>query len=144
MIYLILFLGSIIKKCLYRGNQQPIRLLSFELLLIFIEDLQNSIQEDQLNEFAQAINLYPFLDGSSPVTLKYFPKGQEKNNQALLPRPDAPSKKDTCELLEFFLDFVTNKTMNFPFWFNLFKEKYLMNFYPQIFQELRLMDKYDG
>lgn len=55
------------------------------------------------------------------------------------------SKKDAMELLDdVLLEFITKKTNNFLFWFNLFKEKYLMTFYPKIFQELRLLDKYDG
>lgn len=128
-----------------RGNQQEVRLKGFELLLYFIEALQNSIQQEQLDQFATAINLYPFLEGQpSNTTLKYFPKDQEKNMNALILRTDPVSKKDAVQLLEFFFDFITNKTATFPFWFNLFKEKYLMTFYPTIFQELRLMDKYDG
>ncbi len=63
----------------------------------------------------------------------------------LIPTPDQPSKKDAIELLDqVLLDFLTEKTNNFLFWFNLFKDKYLMTFFPKIFQELRLLDKYDG
>ncbi len=78
----------------------------------------------------------------------------------LFPSTEIPTKKDAIELLEIFLDFMTFKSTSFGFWcekfffsfllkffffrFNLFKEKYLMSFYPRIFQELRLLDKYDG
>lgn len=134
-------IGTIISRCLLYNNQQPVRQAGFELLLYFIEALQNSMEEQHQTMFATAINLYPFLE--KDIVLKHFPK--EPPTDALLPSvpPVPPSKKDAAELLDYFLEFITNKSSNFLFWFNMFKEKYLMTFYPKIFQELRLMDKYD-
>ena len=62
----------------------------------------------------------------------------------LFPATEPSTKQESIELLDYFLDFITNKSNNFVFWYNLFKEKYLKLFYPKIFQELRLMDKNDG
>jgi len=61
-----------------------------------------------------------------------------------MPATELPSKRDAVELLDFFLDFMSNKSTSFLFWFNLLKDKYLRVFYPTKFQELRLHDKYDG
>lgn len=64
--------------------------------------------------------------------------------QTLFLQAEVATKKDALEMLDFFLEFISSKTSNFLFWFNLFKDKYLMTFYPKVFQELRLLDKYDG
>jgi hypothetical protein len=62
----------------------------------------------------------------------------------LIPATEPPTKKESIDLLDYFLDFMSNKTTKFLFWFNLLKDKYLRTFYPNKFQELRLQDKYDG
>ena len=52
-----------------KGNRHTIRLLSLELLLLFIEILQTSM-DDQIGWFAKVINLEPF---TKPSTAKPGP-----------------------------------------------------------------------
>jgi hypothetical protein len=66
------------------------------------------------------------------------------SSDVLFPTTEAPTKQDAIELLDCLLDFMSTKSNNFLFWFNLFKERYLKVFYPKVFQDLRLMDLLDG
>jgi hypothetical protein len=70
---------AIIDKCLLAGNQGQVRLLGFELLLYFIEALQNSMEEQHLTIFASAINLSLFIPQDANVILKNKPKDGNQN-----------------------------------------------------------------
>jgi hypothetical protein len=63
--------GMIIEKCLWKGNPQQVRLGGFELLIYFIEALQNSMEANQIELFANAINLSPFIPSESKIVLKH-------------------------------------------------------------------------
>jgi hypothetical protein len=146
-------------KCIAPKNPHSLKLAGFEVLLIFIETLQDSAEEKVFNGFATAINLPLFLEPNTKEILKYFPgKFPSKNllenffltfildadsDYSILGSPEPPSKKDALEILDFFLDFMAKSTQ-IIFWFNQFKLRYLSSLYPNIFQELRVLDKYDG
>lgn len=70
----IAYAGTIIEKGLYRLNHPQLRSASFELLLYFIEALQNSMEAKQIDEFATAINLEVFFTPNEKVVLKSVPK----------------------------------------------------------------------
>lgn len=59
-----------ISRCLAKTNAKEVRLLGFESLLLFVEALQNSFEQKQIDLFAAAINLQPFIDGDN-VQLKH-------------------------------------------------------------------------
>ena len=61
-------LGMIIEKSLLKSNHQSVRLNGFELLLYFIEALQNSIGDSQIKLFESAINLQPFVTPDTKVS----------------------------------------------------------------------------
>ncbi len=63
-------IGTIIEKSLNKANQQAVRLWGFELLLNFIESLQNSMSDLHLQMFGSAINLKPFVPPGSTVLLR--------------------------------------------------------------------------
>lgn len=65
------YIGLIIEKCLWKGNPQQVRLAGFELLILFIEALQNSMENQQIELFANAINLVPFIPSDSKIVLKH-------------------------------------------------------------------------
>lgn len=67
-------IGNIIDKSLAYSNPQQVRVIGFELLLYFIEALQNSMEEQQILLFATSLNLSPFVAADSKVTLKHTPK----------------------------------------------------------------------
>jgi hypothetical protein len=54
------------------------------------------------------------------------------------------TKEDALEMLNYFLEHITNSGTNFQFWFILFKEFYLSVFYPRVLQELGVLYKNDG
>jgi hypothetical protein len=62
----------IIEKSLVKTNHQSVRLTGFELLLYFIEALQNSIGDSQIKLFESAINLQPFVSPDTKVRQVFF------------------------------------------------------------------------
>lgn len=68
------FLAIIIARSLARANSKEVRILAFECLLYFVEALQNSFEQKQIDLFAAAINLAPFVDGTGEqVQFKHLP-----------------------------------------------------------------------
>jgi hypothetical protein len=53
----------------------------FELLLHFVESLQNSVNESHLSLFAEAINLKPFIPPNANVLLRSTTFSKESTEQ---------------------------------------------------------------
>jgi hypothetical protein len=66
-------LAIIIARSLARPNSKEIRVLAFDCLLYFIEALQNSFEQKQIDLFASALNLQPFVEGTEQVQFKNLP-----------------------------------------------------------------------
>ncbi|PRP83806.1 ral GTPase-activating protein subunit alpha-2 [Planoprotostelium fungivorum] len=134
-------ISTIIHKGLYRHNQHEVRAASLSLLMCFIEALQNSITPNLLDEFATAVPLEVFVKEGEKVNFQ-FPPPTDSVTQILFPSATAPTMQESLTLLDGVILKFISETSHFLFWFDLFKTKYLVTFYPAVFKELRLLDKY--
>ena len=63
--------ASVLEKVLYKENKINLRLIGFELLLIFLEAVQ-TLEPSQVDLFAMAIDLGPFcIDRNANAKLRY-------------------------------------------------------------------------
>jgi hypothetical protein len=62
----------VLEKVLYKENKISLRLIGFELLLVFLEAVQ-TLEPSQVDLFAMAIDLVPFVvDKNANAKLRYI------------------------------------------------------------------------
>eukprot|EP01117_Protostelium_nocturnum_P016875 TRINITY_DN6763_c1_g3_i2.p1 TRINITY_DN6763_c1_g3~~TRINITY_DN6763_c1_g3_i2.p1 ORF type:complete len:1437 (+),score=495.99 TRINITY_DN6763_c1_g3_i2:71-4312(+) len=136
---------SLIHRGLYRQNHPQVRSAALELLMRFMDAHHAALEPNLLDEFGSAINLEVFNTNNDKSTFKYSAKGDSASGvffPATITEP--ASMNDSLNLLrDVLLKYISERTNNFQFWYDKFKERYLTQFYPKIFQELRIVDKYD-
>jgi len=130
--------AGVLEKVLYKENKASIRVTGFELLLFFLEALQ-SPEEPQTELLGCAIDFAPFITGS--VSFRFQTLTAPEKTAILVPsQHGAQSVENSVKLLEILLDYMGTRTETFSFWWNLFKQKFITVFYPDISKELGLLD----
>jgi hypothetical protein len=129
-----------LEKVLYKENKAAIRVIGFELLLYFLEALQ-SPEEPQTDLLGCAIDFAPFLPGYASVNFKFQTLSAPEKTSILVPSTTGgQTVENSVKLLEILLDYMGTRTDTFPFWWNLFKQKFVTVFYPDISKEIGLLD----
>lgn len=137
-------IAGVLEKVLYKENKASIRVIGFELLLYFLEALQ-SPEEPQTDLLGCAIDFAPFLPGYSGVNFKFQTLTAPEKTSILVPSTTGgQTVENSVKLLEILLDYMGQKAETFPFWWNLFKQKFVTVFYPDISKELGLLDDDTG
>lgn len=135
-----------IEKSLNIMNRQQYRVSAFELLLYFYMDLGEP-EKDFLNLLPQCIDLQPFLVADGYSADHHLKPRVIQGDLILVPRaPNSPNttKEDSIELLSQYLNFLTEKPVNFEQWFNWYKQYYMPVFYPNVCKQIGLLDPADG
>jgi hypothetical protein len=138
--------ANMIEKSLNILNRQQYRVAAFELLLYFYMDLGEP-EKDFLNLFPQCIDLQPFLTADGYSADHKLRQRVIQGDVILVPRAPnstATTKEDSIELLSQYLNFLTEKPINFEQWFNWYKLFYLTAFYPNVCKQIGLLDPADG
>eukprot|EP01102_Stenamoeba_stenopodia_P015219 TRINITY_DN516_c0_g1_i1.p1 TRINITY_DN516_c0_g1~~TRINITY_DN516_c0_g1_i1.p1 ORF type:complete len:1485 (+),score=330.88 TRINITY_DN516_c0_g1_i1:382-4836(+) len=135
-------IAGVLEKVLYKENKASIRVTGFELLLFFLEALQ-SPEEPQTELLGCAIDFAPFITGS--VSFRFQTLSAPEKTAILVPsQHGAQTVENSVKLLEILLDYMGTRTETFSFWWNLFKQKFITVFYPDISKELGLLDDDTG
>jgi len=102
-------------------------------------------EKEFLQLLPASIDLQPFIqaDGFSPTTqLKIKPTPGEV---ILVPRQvPGVTKEESLDLLAVYLNFITDKPINFDQWFTWYKQYFMTAFYPFICKHIGLLTPDDG
>lgn len=131
-------IASVLEKVLCKENKVTIRLIGFELMLIFLDAVQ-VLEPSQIDLFAQSIDLGPFcVDKNSGAKLRRTALSAPDKGSVLVPSSSAGTMENSVKLWEYMLDYMTQKPSAFEFWFNLLKREYLSIFFPETARKIGL------
>mmetsp|Transcript_34708 Transcript_34708/g.97864 ORF Transcript_34708/g.97864 Transcript_34708/m.97864 type:complete len:1489 (+) Transcript_34708:260-4726(+) len=126
-------IATVLEKVLYIENKHAFRKQAFELLMQFLESVQQR-EEAQTDLLGAAISLQPLTAKySQGINLMTLPLSAPDKQCILIPASGNGSIQESVELLEILLSFLDNSNAeSFKFWWDLFKQQYLVVFYPSI------------
>lgn len=134
----------IIEKFLFIENTHTVRMLGFELLLLFFEVI-GSPDKVKLALLTASVNFPAFVQDFH-VNVK-FPSTviSVKDPKLFIPLPATtlPNKQDTVEMFELFLQFIGSRLSEFPFWFELLRNQFLKILYPSVCKRMGLLGPND-
>eukprot|EP01094_Clydonella_sp_ATCC50884_P008894 TRINITY_DN1843_c1_g1_i2.p1 TRINITY_DN1843_c1_g1~~TRINITY_DN1843_c1_g1_i2.p1 ORF type:complete len:1500 (-),score=588.09 TRINITY_DN1843_c1_g1_i2:141-4463(-) len=132
-------IATILLKVLCKENKMSVRVLGFELLLMFLEAV-GVPEPSQVELFASAIDLSPFQTAYSQITLRNQPVSAPDKQSVLLPSSGSQNgEQQAVQLFDILLEYVSQKPSNFEFWFDLIKEQYFTAFYPEVCKSIGLL-----
>eukprot|EP01104_Vermistella_antarctica_P013529 TRINITY_DN4112_c0_g1_i3.p1 TRINITY_DN4112_c0_g1~~TRINITY_DN4112_c0_g1_i3.p1 ORF type:complete len:1259 (-),score=365.16 TRINITY_DN4112_c0_g1_i3:66-3842(-) len=131
-------IASVLEKVLYKENKHAIRQNGFELLIYFLEAV-GTPDDAQIDVFGSAIDLQVFLPEHAGTTFPAPTLSAPDKTGVLSPSSTPNTIENGVQLLELLLDHMTQRPENFEFWFELFKTKYLIIFYPSVCEKIGLL-----
>jgi len=138
---------GVLSKLLARQNKHNIRIVSYEVLLQYIDVLAQdgniSGLDESLEMFAKAFNMAPFSAEMPEARIKYQPPTVDPV-LVLVPSPAPENIEESCTFLDVFFDFLTQRTGKLlDFWFEQLRKYYLAQLYPKVFVDLKVIQN-DG
>lgn len=128
-------------------NIQPVKKIGYDLLLHFIDILQDKCDLKLLNLIMKVIDVTTLVPPEVNVRIPQFDvrilSDDEKISLPTKPDPNTPtSEEETLQLLQMLFNFI-NKDDQFDFWWGIFKARLAPIFYPKECQELDLLTSVD-
>ena len=126
-------IAGVLEKTLYWGNRYAHRKFAFQLLLDFLQTLDEAY-EGQADILAGAIPLEPFILQFGGASIKLPTPLLQPNQKAGLVSPsNTPSScAESVEMLAILMDFIGKSGLSkFSFWFDLVKTQYFSLFFSQ-------------
>eukprot|EP01100_Stratorugosa_tubuloviscum_P011908 TRINITY_DN542_c0_g1_i1.p1 TRINITY_DN542_c0_g1~~TRINITY_DN542_c0_g1_i1.p1 ORF type:complete len:1470 (+),score=659.45 TRINITY_DN542_c0_g1_i1:33-4442(+) len=133
----------VLEKVLYKENKASVRLAGFELLLLFLEALQ-AAEEPQTELLAAAVDLQPFMGSIYPSAQFKFQTLSAPDKTCVLVPGTQTGFETSVQMLEKLLGFMKSHEESFLFWWDLFKTKFFITFYPEKAKRLHLLDDDTG
>lgn len=144
---------------MYKENKINIRLVGFELLLLFLEDVQ-TLEPSQVELFASAIDLGVFCSGpNTNARFRIAPLSGDKllvvqvsiwrkliyftapdKTCVLVPSTSAGLQENSVKLWEKMLESTMKKPTMFEFWLDLLKTQYFSVFYPTMSKQYGVVE----
>ncbi|KAJ5078077.1 rho gtpase-activating protein [Anaeramoeba ignava] len=123
-------------------NNHQVRVNGFKMLLYLIDAQEEETDAKCKELLKNAVSLQPFL-GEYPqnsVTLKTKLIQVEGISTKV---KCTNSAKENIELFDLLMSFITNTASNKTMWLEILKKEFITSFYPNICQELNIIDKDD-
>lgn len=131
----------IIEKFLFIENTHAVRMLGFELLLLFLETIETP-DKFKLALLTTSLNFQAFVTDYHNREIKFSSTVISVKDPKLfvfLPSSTPPTKQETEEMFELFLHFIGDRLENFRFWFDLLKNQFLLILFPSVCKRMGLL-----
>jgi hypothetical protein len=128
------------------ANVFSIRKKGIELLLNFVDIMQDNVDPKVLDLVMNIFNFPPFVSDKDNVKLPSFPKRVVNDTERLRLEPAKSTQltyDESYEIFLFFFDYVKTKTDQFDFWWKFFKSRLAPILYPNECKSLELLNKLD-
>lgn len=128
-------------------NIHSVKKIGYDLLLHFIDILQDKCDLKLLNLIMKVIDVTALVPANASVRIPQFDirviSDDEKISLPTKPDPESPMSEDeTLQLLQMLFNFI-DKDDQFDFWWGIFKARLAPIFYPKECQELDLLTSVD-
>jgi hypothetical protein len=136
------------------NNVFQIKKKGIELLLNFVDIMQDNVDSKVLDLVMNIFNFQPFLTqdtskgGVNDMTIKLpsFPKRSLSDSEKLrfeVAKSTQLTYEESYEIFCFFFDYMKSKTDQFDFWWKFFKSRLAPILYPNECKSLELLNKLD-
>ncbi|MDP2439277.1 MAG: hypothetical protein Q8P67_26310, partial [archaeon] len=127
-------IAGVLEKALYWGNRFAHRKLAFQLLLDFLQTLDDAY-EGQSEILAGAVPLEPFISqyGGAAIKLPTSPMQPNQKTGLMSPSSTPPTAQESVEMFAILMEFIGKQGISkFPFWFGMLKAQYFSLLFPQV------------
>ncbi|KAJ3430649.1 rho gtpase-activating protein [Anaeramoeba flamelloides] len=123
-------------------NKGSTRIKGFRLLLLYIDTLQENVDEQTLMLLKQIINLDPFTEdyGINSIRLT-IPKLTTPIIGVNQKEKTKDTKEEKIQLFEILFDFISTQTNEKEFWIGIFLKCFFSTLYPNIAKKIGLLQQ---